>query len=88
MTDGKRKLSSATELLSAEERARRYRAAATEAFGRADSAQDSVLRAEYFEMAAGWHNLAFETERRADPAEELVAKKANAQVGRTKPSHA
>jgi hypothetical protein len=74
MTDGKRKLGRPTESLSAEERAKRYRAAATEAFDRAGTTRDTGMRAEYFELAVGWHNLAFEIERAVSLAQRTAQK--------------
>ena len=83
MTDGKRRLGRSTELLPAEKRAKHYRAAATEAFGRAEATRDIALRAEYFDLAAGWHNLAFEVERQTGVPDDARNKTSQSKRPRT-----
>ena len=58
----KSKLGQSIALLSAEQRLNYYRAAATEVMRLAKSIKDSTLRAQYLQLAAGWHDLAFELE--------------------------
>jgi hypothetical protein len=57
-----------------EHRAERYRQVASEAMQKAQDTTDPERRAEYLTMAAGWHNLAVETERaiRNELAEEFA----------------
>jgi len=62
-------LKKSLEWLPLDERLNCYRQFAQEAFRKANEASNPNARAEFFNMAAGWHSLADEIERsaKADP---------------------
>jgi hypothetical protein len=63
------KVAKSLDWLPLDERLRCYRQFAQDAFRQAGETGDANCRAEFFNMAAGWHSLADEIERsaKADP---------------------